>query len=149
MAAKAQDVTPTNKHFWHTTNTSAAPSVVWSIWTDVENWKNWDTGLKDARLSGTFELDASGHIVSLEGRKAKFKIVAFEEGQSYTYKTKLPLGSLYVKRSLETTDIQTTFIHEVWFAGLTKGLFARAFGEKFRKMLPGVMHNIKQIAESK
>ena len=57
-------------------------------------------------------------------------------------KTKLPLGSLYVKRYLKMDGT-----HEVWFAGLTRGLFAKAFGGKFRGMLPEVLNNIKTIAE--
>lgn len=146
---KAQDKAPTNKHFWYTLETTAPPDAIWEIWTDVPNWKNWDTGLKDASIKGTFSLGAKGTITSLEDRRSKFKVVAFEEGRSYTYKTKLPLGSLYVKRYLKTENGTTTFTHEVWFKGLTSGAFANAFGEKFKKMLPNVLKNIKHSAESK
>ena len=86
-------------------------------------------------------------IISLEGRKSKFEIVEYEERKSYTMKTKLPLGSLYVKRYLKMDGRSTRFTHEVWFAGLTRGLFAKAFGGKFRGMLPEVLNNIKTIAE--
>ena len=145
----AQNKAPTNKHFWHTIETTATPDKIWSVWIDVNNWKDWDTGLKDASIEGVFSLGAKGIIISLEGRKSKFKVVEYETGKSYTYKTKLPLGSLYVKRYLKTENGITTFTHEVWFKGLTSGIFAKAFGKKFRKMLPDVLANIKQIAEEK
>lgn len=144
----AQNKVPTNKHFWHTIETTASPSEIWSIWINVNQWKDWDTGLKDASIEGEFGLGAKGTIISLEGRKSKFKVVEYEEGKSYTYKTKLPLGSLYVKRYLKSENDTITFTHEVWFKGLTGGIFAKAFGEKFRKMLPNVLENIKQIAEN-
>ena len=48
---------------------------------------------------------------------------------------------------LETDSEMTTFSHEVWFKGLTGGLFANAFGKDFREMLPEVLNNIKKIAE--
>lgn len=145
---KAQDKTPSNKHFWHTVETTAKPSEIWAVWMDVPNWKNWDTGLKDASAKEPLRLGTKGTILSLENRKSKFKVVEFTEGKSYTYKTKLPLGSLYVKRYVQTKNGTTTFTHEVWFKGLTAGIFAKAFGEKFRKMLPDVLLNIKKIAEA-
>lgn len=146
---KAQNKEPSNKHFWHSVETSASPELIWEIWTDVSNWKDWDTGLKDASIEDAFKLKSKGTIISLENRKSKFKVVEYIEGQSYTYKTKLPLGSLYVKRYLMVKGSKTFFTHEVWFKGLTGGIFAKLFGEKFRKMLPSVLNKIKEIAESK
>ena len=70
------------------------------------------------------------------------------ENQSYTYKTSLPLGGLYVKRFLSIQNGKTTFTHEVWFEGLSKKLFAKMLGGNFRKMLPEVLQNIKNIAEN-
>ena len=144
----AQKKEPTNKHFWYSLETTASPEAIWQIWTDVPNWKDWDTGLKDASITGAFELEAKGQIISLEGRKSRFEVVEFIEGQSYTYKTKLPLGSLYVKRYLTEEKGKTVFTHEVWFKGLTGAIFAKAFGEKFRNMLPDVLGRIKTIAEA-
>lgn len=143
----AQSSSQSNQHFSHTENTNASPSSIWNVWTDVTRWKDWDTGLKDAYMDDAFMLGAKGTIISLEGRKSRFTITEFVEGQSYTMKTKLPLGSLYVKRYLKVDEQTTTFTHEVWFKGLTKGVFAKAFGGKFRAMLPDVLENIKQIVE--
>ena len=84
----AQNQVPTNKHFWYTMETTTSPDEIWSIWTNVKQWKDWDTGLKDASIDGEFKLDTKGAIISLEGRKSKFKVVEYEEGKTYTYKTK-------------------------------------------------------------
>ena len=139
---------PSNQHFWHTKTTTAAPEALWAIWTDVACWSTWDTGLKDATMEGPFELNATGIITSLEGQRSKFTVVEIEEGQSYTIRTKLPLGSLYVRRHYTMEEGAITYTHEVWFKGLTKGIFANSFGPKFRSMLPGVMQNIKDQLES-
>lgn len=142
-----QGRSPSNQHFWHTLSTTATPSAIWTVWTDVSNWKDWDTGLREATLEDDFVLGAKGTILSLEGRTSKFKVVAIEPGKSYTIKTKLPLGGLYVKRTMTPTSEGIEFTHEVWFVGLTKGFFAKAFGADFRAMLPEVMQNVKRIAE--
>lgn len=145
--AMAQNEVQTNKEFWHSMPTTADAGDIWKVWMDVPNWKNWDTGLQDADLEGAMKLGAVGSITSLEGRKVKFKVVAFEQGKSYTYKSNLPLGGLYVKRYLEEKNGQTYFTHRVWFKGLTAGIFAKQFGPKFREMLPGVLENINEIAQ--
>jgi Polyketide cyclase / dehydrase and lipid transport len=147
MQTHAQDLQPTNKHFWHTVETTANPDKIWQIWTDVANWNQWDSGLKSSEMTEKFTLDATGSIISLEGRKSKFKVVDFKEGKSYTFKTNLLFGGLYVKRFWEIKNGKTAFTHEVWFSGLTGGIFAGQFGPTFRKMLPDVLNKIKEIAE--
>ncbi|MEM6802096.1 MAG: SRPBCC domain-containing protein [Bacteroidota bacterium] len=147
-AIQAQTPEQSNKHFWYSLETEASTEEIWKIWTEVENWKSWDRGLQDAQLdSPSFQLGAKGRITSLEGRVSKFSLVQFEQGISYTFKTKLPLGGLYVKRYLEEKGDKTRFTHEVWFQGITAGIFAKSFGPKFREMLPGVLQKIKELAE--
>lgn len=148
LQSQAPSTQDSDKHFSHSVRTSAPPALIWKIWTDVPNWKDWDSGLQDAGMKEAFALKAKGKITSLEGRKSGFKVVEFTEGQSYTFKTVLPLGALFVKRTLSVEGTETVFTHEVWFSGLTGGIFARQFGPKFREMLPGVMQKIKKIAES-
>ena len=137
----------TDAHFWYTESTTAEPEVIWNIWTDVANWKQWDIGLKDAGLSEEFTLNAKGYIIDNDGRKSKFKVTEFEEGISYTYKVPLFLSSLNIKRYLEVKNGQTYFTHEVWFKGITKGIFVKMLGAEFRQMLPEVLQNIKRLAE--
>ena len=146
-SVRGQEKQPSNKHFWHSLETTASPETIWEIWTDVSKWKDWDSGLKDAIMDEPFQINAKGKIISLDDRKSTFKIVEYEEGISYTFKIRLFLGSLYVKRYLERVENKTRFTHEVWFTGITKGVFGRSLGKDFRALLPEVLENIKQIAE--
>ncbi|MEL7534204.1 MAG: SRPBCC family protein [Bacteroidota bacterium] len=149
LALLAQQGPQSDKHFWHTVSTDAAKEAVWQVWTEVENWQDWDSGLQSASLDGAFTAGAKGTILSLEGRKSRFKVVEYVEGQSYTFKTNLPLGALYVRRSFSEQEGQLRFTHEVWFQGLSAGLFAKMFGPKFRAVLPEVMQAVNQIAVNK
>ncbi|MBK9487371.1 MAG: SRPBCC family protein [Haliscomenobacter sp.] len=136
-----------NTHFSHTLETGASPEKIWQIWSDVPNWNQWDEGLKSAELQGVFALNAAGVLIPDKGPKSKFRITNLEPGHAYTFKTKLPLGALHVKRFLEVKNGRTFFTHEVWFTGITKGIFGNALGKNYRKILPGVMGKIKRIAE--
>ncbi len=141
--AAAQDYT----QFSHTVSTTASAEKIWSIWTDVPNWHQWDTGLQSATLDAPFQLGAKGKLVPDRGPKSKFKISALEEGRSYTFKTRIPFGWLIVRRFMEKKDGQLFFTHEVEFTGLFKRAFAKRFGPRYKEMLPVVMQNIKVLAE--
>lgn len=136
-----------NTHFSHTVETTASPTAIWRIWTDVPNWKSWDDGLKSADLNGPFAPGTTGTLIPDKGPKSTFVLTEVVDGQSYTFKTNLPLGALYVKRYLGERDGRTVFTHEVWFTGLTKGIFGRSLGRNYRRILPDVMAKIKTQTE--
>jgi Polyketide cyclase / dehydrase and lipid transport len=143
--------------FSHTLKTAASPAQIWAIWTDVEHWSQWDTELKDARLEGAFGLGAVGKLTPKTGQVASFEISQFTLGESYTFTLQLPLCKLNVYRYLhsrwhslslgESND--TSFTHEVSFQGLLSPVFGLLLGRQFQTVLPSVMENIKQIAETK
>ncbi|MEL6676173.1 MAG: SRPBCC family protein [Bacteroidota bacterium] len=148
MSVQAQSPKQKSTRFSHQLSTKASAETIWQIWTEVDEWHQWDKGLQKASLHDPWQIGAKGTLRSLENRKVKFTVTEFEPGKSYTFKSNLPLGGLYVKRSLERQGDQVLFTHEVWFQGLTKGIFARLLGKDFQAMLPQVMENIKVIAEA-
>lgn len=139
----------TNYHFSHTDSTTASSDKIWQIWTDVPNWKQWDKGLQDATLEGTFEVGTKGKLIPDKGPKSKFIISELVPNQSYTFKTKIPFGWLVIKRTLEVKNEITYFTHDVEFTGLLKKLLGNNLGKRYSAMLPEVMKEIKLIAEKK
>lgn len=135
---------PSNRHFWHEMRSPASASAtnIWHVWTDVARWHTWDTGLKDASLDTEIGLGAKGKLTSLEGQRSKITFVEWEAESQYTFRTRLPLASLYVRRSLSRKAGDLWICHEVWFKGPLAGLFARMFGPRFRELLPSVMEGV-------
>jgi hypothetical protein len=134
--------------FSHTLKTTASPAQIWTIWTDVEHWSQWDTELKDVRLEGLFGLGAVGKLTPKTGQVARFEISQFTLGESYTFTVQLPLCKLNVYRYLHARSNDTSFTHEVSFQGLLAPVFGLLLGRQFQTVLPSVMENIKQIAET-
>ena len=137
----------TNFHFSHSDKTEAPPEEIWKIWTDVPNWKDWDTGLQSTELQDPFGVGAKGKLIPNKGPKTKFMITAVNPGVSYTFQTNVPFGKLLVHRYLEVQNGLTVFTHEVEFTGLLRKFWGRQLGENYRTMLPSVLANIKAIAE--
>ena len=135
--------------FSHTVKTLAFPEKIWSIWIDVENWSAWDTELSDSNLAGAFILGAKGKLKPKNGRVSQFTVSQLNPGQSYTISIGLPLCKLNVYRYLSDRPDGLYFTHEVSFTGLLSFIFGLLLGRKFRAVLPEVMGNLQQIAESK
>jgi hypothetical protein len=139
----------TNEHFHHSVVTTASPEILWQIWTDVSDWKTWDTGLKAAHLKGPFKEGAKGRLIPDKGPAAKFKIENVREFESYKLKTRIPFGWLIVSRHLEQKDGAVIFTHDVQFTGIFKKIAGKKIGKRYRQMLPSVMETIKVLAEAK
>ncbi len=68
---------------------------------------------------------------------------------NYPFKTKIPFGWLIIKRTLAVENVKTCFTHDVKFTGLLKKFLGNTLGKNYRAIWPGVLTEIKQIAESK
>lgn len=147
LASPPASTPDSNTHFSYSLQTSASAATIWAIWTDVSRWQTWDIGLISAEIFGPFEVGARGYLLPEQGPKSSFRLVAVQPGVSYTIRTRLPLGALYVKRTLSVVEGHTQFTHEVWIAGISKPIFSRVLGRKFRAMLPDVLAAIKAQAE--
>ncbi|MEO1658734.1 MAG: SRPBCC family protein [Pseudomonadota bacterium] len=138
----------TNRAFYHEVSTTAEPTAIWRLWTDVSTWKDWDKGLADAKLGGPFVVGATGTITPRSGPPARFDITQYEEGVSYAFETRLPLARLEVRRSFVRKD-PVVIRHDVRFKGALGGFWAGRFGPSFREALPPTMNELTRLAEQK
>ncbi len=141
--------TQSNHHFSFSILVDASIEKVWETLLDVENWKNWDTELKSSELNEPFSEGAKGKLVPLKGPKLDFYVYEIIPNQTYTFKTKMPLGWLEIKRTLTPISNKIEFNDDIKFTGISKYFFGLVLGGGFRKVLPRVMENFKKIAESK
>lgn len=131
--------------------TSAKKSTVWRLWEDVENWKKYDTILEYSYLvdGAAFEKGAIGYVNARGAPKTKFELLEVNPGVSFDESLKLPLfSSLLLRRYFEPSESgPTIFTHEVEFKGPARWLMYRIMAKTFRKELPLVMGNLRDVAE--
>jgi Polyketide cyclase / dehydrase and lipid transport len=137
--------------FAHTVGTVAMPGDVWAVWTDVDRWPEWDTELESASIEGVRLAPGAGGTLRPErGPTSSFVVSEFEPERGYAFTTQLPLCKLVVRRRLgEDGNGGTAFTHEVSFVGSLSFLFGTLLGRRFRAALPGVMENVRLMAESR
>lgn len=136
-----------NHHFKYSILVNNSQEKVWNYLSDVTRWKEWDTELIDSKLFKNFALGAKGVLRPRKGLKLNFVISELTHNESYTFVTKMPVGTLEIKRTLEQIDSQIKFTDDIKFTGLLKRLFGIMLGGGFRAVLPEVMQNFKELAE--
>ncbi len=143
------NVQGTVRNFSYTLETTANKETFWRIWTDVKNWPQWDTPLKEAKLEGTFQQGSKGTLVTAQGQRSNFTLIECKPRQSYTFTTQIPGAKLVVRRYI-SKEVATTFAftHHVTFEGPLAFLFSGLLGKGFMKALPPVMEKLKRIVES-
>ena len=135
----------------YSVETTATKDTIWHLWTDVDNWKAFDTLLEYSYLNdeNKFKLGATGYLKAKGGLKTKFEVTAFDEDKSFILSLKLPLlQAIELERRFEDTPNTTTLTHQVNFKGGLKLLTYAALGKTFEKELTLVMGRLKALAES-
>ena len=147
-ASRGELASGSNRAFHHERATSASADAIWALWMDVSRWKEWDSGLKDARADAPLRLDVEGEIIPASGPASRFRVISFDEPRSYAFRTQLPLAELEVRRSI-VAAAPATFRHDVSSSGPRAGLWSALLGPQFRRALPQSMDALAGLAEAK
>lgn len=136
----------------YSVETSAKKSTIWRLWSDVENWKKFDTILQYSYLldDADFETGASGYLKAKGAPKTKFELIEVNESVSFIESLKIPLWqAIHLQRYFEENENgKTTFTHEVNFRGGLRSITYAMLAGTFKEELKHVMSRLKEVAES-
>ncbi|MBL4821371.1 MAG: hypothetical protein JKY98_10350 [Gammaproteobacteria bacterium] len=138
--------------FKYSLETSARRSTIWQLWSDVENWKKFDTLLEYSYLDDdtSFVTGATG-VLNAEGApEVKFEIMNVIEPESFTVRLHLPLyQTIDQQRYFEVSDSGVaTFSHEISFKGGLKSIMCFLLCGTYKKETQRVMERLKVLAEA-
>jgi len=79
----------------------ADPAAVWSVWTDVARWPEWDVSKEIARLDGPFQPGTSGWAKQRGNLGGSFTITLVEAGRRWVTECPVPLGKVVFDHLVE------------------------------------------------
>lgn len=135
-------------HHSYSIQTTASPEKVWSLSTDVENWKQWNPALEAAEINGHFDTQAEGVMVEKEGQRRSFRVQYCKPLFSYTLKTRFPFAQLYSRRMIGYHNRKTIFTTEIWMEGPLGAFWWQMVGKRYMMALPGNMERFRKLAEA-
>ena len=59
----------------YSVKTKAKKEAIWKLWTDVENWKEWDKSVKWSNINGDFKIGTKGKLKPKEGPVTNFELI--------------------------------------------------------------------------
>ena len=125
------------------------PEIVWQIWTDVENWNQWDSGVQWCKMEGAFEEGVKGKLKPKGGPVSSLKLVEVIRLKKFVDQAALPLAKLLFIHELDLEGQQVKITHTIRIAGPLSFLFARLLGAKLAKDLPSSVKNLARLAQEK
>ena len=132
--------------------TDASKATIWRLWSDVENWKTYDTILQYSHLidGADFVVGAEGYVKAKGAPKTKFELIEVEAPTRFVERLKIPLyQAIELRRYFEEdADGRTVFTHEVNFRGSLRWLAHALLGKNFRHETVRVMTRLRDLAEA-
>ena len=107
----------------------ATKEQMWKLFSDVNNWQHWDTGIEYARMDGAFERGNHFILKPKKGPKVKIELYETVPNKKFIDLTKFPLAKMYGEHTFEETSgglkITTTMTVEGPLGFLWKRLVAQ------------------------
>lgn len=132
--------------------TNARTDKIWSLWTDVQQWKRFDTLLEYAYLTQNtpMTLGSVGYLKAQGGIKTKFEVIQMQSNKSLVLSLKLPFYQVIeLHRYVELSSPEKNIIsHEVHFKGALRSMYYAMLSRTFKKELQLVMGRLKVVAEN-
>ena len=135
------------KNHRHTIKIHASPEKIFAIYSDVENWKSWDSEVISSSLDGSFKAGSIGSLKPKSGPKSKILIETVIPNISFCVSSKLPLCLMRFGHDLEKKGDYTLVTHSIHFSGPLSFLFKRLIGNQISKTLAHSLNGLKQKAE--
>ncbi len=124
--------------------TSASPSRVWELFSDVERWKDWNAGIESIEVHGPFA-EGTTFTMRAPGQDALTStLVEVKPNQSFTDETIVDETHVLVSHRLEPLPSGRTRI--VYSTQIT-GPGAEEFGPMVTSDFPDVLAALRKLAE--
>jgi hypothetical protein len=129
--------------------TKAAPARVWSIWSDVNSWPEWNPDMKESHLEGPLKLGATGTINTRSGGKHDVVVPHYEDGRSFELKsTAMPATKMAIRATIAPTAGGTRIFQGFEARGLLAPIVAPMLGSTILKTFNSVLEGLAKKAES-
>jgi uncharacterized protein YndB with AHSA1/START domain len=125
----------------------ASPAQVFKLWSDVTNWRRWDSEVEHSQLDGPFVVGSRGTLKPKGGPSTSFVLTAVERDVKFADRSFLPLATLDFTHTLRVEQGETVILRQVEMRGLLTFLFRRIIGSTIEKGLPGAVKWLARLAE--
>lgn len=112
---------------------------MWKLFSDVNNWHTWDTGIEFAKLEGKFEKGNHFVLRPKGGPNVKVSLLETLENKSFLDVTNFPLAKMFDNHVFEETEDGLKITNTITVKGLLGFLWIKIVAGKIVDALPADM----------
>jgi hypothetical protein len=129
--------------------TAAAPERVWSLWSDVKTWGEWNPNVATLDLDGEFVSGSTGTITTTSGEHRSMRLLDVQPGRSFTYEISVMPGARFrITCRIEPSGNRTTLIQSVDVLGPLGPIMGTLLGSRVSKEFGPLLDRLKRKLET-
>jgi hypothetical protein len=136
----------------HSVEGKVSRSALWSLYSDVTTWPEWDKGIERITLHGEFREGTSGTITPVGQDQLPFRLTKVTVDAGFSDETKIPGAEVTIgfKHALESVgDGMCRITHRVSVFGPGAGSIAPTMGPEMVKGIPDTMQSLLKMAQQR
>ncbi len=126
--------------------TTAAPERIWELFSDVNRWKQWNSGIQHIELHGPFVVGTTFSMRTMENEQFLSTLVAVENNKSFTDETVIDGTRILVHHDISPLPSGNT---KVTYSTEITGPNAAQFGATVTGDFADVLKALKTLAEQR
>jgi Polyketide cyclase / dehydrase and lipid transport len=129
-------------------DSSVRPEEVWSLWSDLATWAQWNPSVGSAVLdSAEFAVGSVGTVTPVRGRGSRVRIVFADPRTGFDTEVRLPLARLRMThRMSQRPDGILRVAQGVTVTGPLAALFGPLVGRRLVEGFPAALEGLVRMA---
>jgi uncharacterized protein YndB with AHSA1/START domain len=129
--------------------TTASPDKVWSIWSDMSTWGQWNPNVTTMDWTGGFNSGTTGVMNTPSGQHHKMQLVDVQPGRGFALLTKVVPGTQFrFNCRIEPAGTKTKIEQTVEVGGPLGPVMGGMLGPQVSKEFGTLLSNLARKAET-
>ncbi|NVO18631.1 MAG: polyketide cyclase [Bacteroidetes bacterium] len=124
----------------------ASKEQMWKLFSDINNWHNWNNEIKYAKLEGSFKAGNHYIIQPKKGPEVRVELLEIVEYKRCLELGKFPLAKMYYDHVLEETPNGLKIISTITVKGLLGSLWVLLVVKKIADSMPAHINDQVKVA---
>jgi uncharacterized protein YndB with AHSA1/START domain len=130
-------------------STTAAPGTVWNLWSDPNNWSQWNSGIRSAEVDGPIANGSTGKMTTTRGSAHDVTFHDVTEGRGFSMSMAgPPLSTFTFTCEITSNGSGSTIAQNVAITGPLGFLFGAMMGNEMAKHFVPVLDDLAKAAEA-
>ncbi len=128
--------------------TTATPSAVWRLWSNVQTWPEWNPDVTAITLDGPFAAGTRGRMTTGRGGAHTIRLARVEPGRSFELETApAPLATFVFRCDVQPEADGSRISQSVAMRGPLGWLYSMLMGRQMARAFETILRGLASRAE--